>query len=220
MAKALANESKANLITIKGPEILSKWVGESEKAIREIFRKAKSSAPSIILLDEVDSITKIRGGEYEVLESLVSQLITSIDSLQPEDMVFLIGTTNRPDLIDPSFLRPGRFDLIIYVRPPNREEREEILKILTRNTKLDEDVSLSEIAARTDGYSGADLKSIVREAGISAISRGSSVITRDDFEKALAAVKPSLSPQLLKFYEEMSKRLESRFNLNLGAIYA
>ncbi len=219
LAKALANESKANLITIKGPEILSKWVGESEKAIREIFRKAKSSAPSIILLDEVDSITKIRGGEYEVLESLVSQLITSIDSLQPEDMVFLIGTTNRPDLIDPSLLRPGRFDLLVYVRPPNMSEREEILKILLKNTKLEADVNIHQMASATEGYSGADLKSIVREAGINAISRGSSSINKDDFEKAIAAVKPSLTPQLIKFYEEMEKRLESRFNLSMGSPY-
>ncbi|MFP3304247.1 MAG: CDC48 family AAA ATPase [Nitrososphaeria archaeon] len=219
MAKALANESKANLITIKGPEILSKWVGESEKAIREIFRKAKSSAPSIILFDEIDSITKIRGGEYEAIESLVSQLITSIDSLQPEDMVFLIGTTNRPDLIDPSLLRPGRFDLLIYVRPPNMQEREEILKILLKNTKLDPSVDISKIAALTEGYSGADIKSVVREAGISAISRGSTIINSEDFEKALANVKPSLTPQLIKFYEEMEKRLESRFNLRIGSPY-
>ncbi len=210
MAKALANESKANFITIKGPEVLSKWVGESEKAIREIFRKAKSSAPSIILLDEVDALTRIRGQEYEALDSVVSQLITSIDSLQPEDLVFVLGTTNRPDLIDPSLLRPGRFDLLIYIRPPSAKEREEVLRILLSKTKYDSNLALQEIAERTEWYSGADLKSLVREAGLKAIMEGREIITQQDFEDALTSVKPSLTPQLIKFYEEMQRQMSSK----------
>ncbi|MGC8660895.1 MAG: CDC48 family AAA ATPase [Nitrososphaeria archaeon] len=211
LAKALANEAKANLITIKGPEILSKWVGESEKAVREIFRKAKSSAPSIILLDEVDSITKIRGSNQDSIESIVSQLITAIDSLQPEDLVFVIGTTNRPDLIDPSLLRPGRFDLLVYVGPPNADERNKILTAFIKKVYVEEQININYIAAKTEGYSGADLKSLVREAGLLAISRGSEKIKLEDFNESLQRIKPSLTPALLKFYDEINKHIESRF---------
>jgi transitional endoplasmic reticulum ATPase len=211
LAKALANEAKANLITIKGPEILSKWVGESEKAVREIFRKAKSSAPSIILLDEVDSITKIRGSNQDSIESIVSQLITAIDSLQPEDLVFIIGTTNRPDLIDPSLLRPGRFDLLVYVGPPNAEERNKILTTFIKKTLVEEKIDINKIVEKTEGYSGADLKSLVREAGLVAISRGSEKIELKDFSESLQRVKPTLTPALLKFYDEINKHIESRF---------
>ncbi|MDG6927225.1 MAG: CDC48 family AAA ATPase [Nitrososphaerota archaeon] len=211
LAKALANEAKANLITIKGPEILSKWVGESEKAVREIFRKAKSSAPSIILLDEVDSITKIRGSNQDSIESIVSQLITAIDSLQPEDLVFIIGTTNRPDLIDPSLLRPGRFDLLVYVGPPNAEERNKILTTFIKKALVEEKIDINKIVEKTEGYSGADLKSLVREAGLVAISRGSEKIELKDFSESLQRVKPTLTPALLKFYDEINKHIESRF---------
>ncbi|MEM0145890.1 MAG: CDC48 family AAA ATPase [Conexivisphaerales archaeon] len=211
LAKALANEAKANLITIKGPEILSKWVGESEKAMREIFRKAKSSAPSIILLDEVDSITKIRGSVQDSMESIVSQLITAIDSLQPEDLVFIIGTTNRPDLIDPSLLRPGRFDLLVYVGPPNANERNKILTTFIKKASVEEKIDINYIAEKTEGYSGADLKSLVREAGLVAISRGSEKIELKDFNESIQRIKPSLTPALLKFYDEINKHIESRF---------
>jgi len=219
LAKALANEAKANLITIKGPEILSKWVGESEKAVREIFRKAKSSAPSIILLDEVDSITKTRGSDQEPIESIVSQLITAIDSLQPEDLVFVIGTTNRPDLIDPSLLRPGRFDLLVYVGPPNAAERERILTTFIKKNFVKEGVDIHYIAERTEGYSGADLKSLVREAGLLAISRGSEKIEIKDFNEALQRVKPSLTTALLKYYDQINKQIESRFNFTSSSVY-
>ncbi|MEM0123796.1 MAG: CDC48 family AAA ATPase, partial [Conexivisphaerales archaeon] len=188
LAKALANEAKANLITIKGPEILSKWVGESEKAMREIFRKAKSSAPSIILLDEVDSITKIRGSVQDSIESIVSQLITAIDSLQPEDLVFIIGTTNRPDLIDPSLLRPGRFDLLVYVGPPNANERNKILTTFIKKASVEEKIDINYIVEKTEGYSGADLKSLVREAGLVAISRGSEKIELKDFNESIQRI--------------------------------
>ncbi len=211
LAKALANEAKANLITIKGPEILSKWVGESEKAIREIFRKAKSSAPSIVLLDEVDSISKIRGSNQDSIESIVSQLITAIDSLQPEDLVFIVGTTNRPDLIDPSLLRPGRFDLLVYVGSPNASEREKILMTLIKNAVIASDININYIVEKTEGYSGADLKSLIREAGLIAINRGSEKIEINDINEALQHIKPSITPSLLKFYEEISKSIESRF---------
>ena len=212
IAKALASESKANLIMVGGSEILSKWVGESEKAIREIFRKAKSSSPSIILFDEIDAIAKYRGDEERHTESILSQLITSIDSLYKQEMVFILGTTNRPDLIDPSLLRPGRFDLPLYIHPPDAKQRHEILTLITKNAPLDTTVKLDQIAEITNGFSGADLKSLLREAGLIAIKNNSTKIRDVDFKIALEKITPSISTPLIKWYEEINTKLKSVLN--------
>ena len=163
MAKAAANESEANFISIKGPELLSKWVGESEKGVREVFRKSRQAAPCIIFFDELDAIAPTRGGNHgdsHVTERVISQFLTEMDGLEILTNVVVIGATNRPDIIDPALLRPGRFDRILYVPPPDRESRLQILKIHTKKKPLAEDVNIEELADKTDGYTGADIASL------------------------------------------------------------
>ncbi|TRM76041.1 AAA family ATPase, partial [Sulfolobus sp. B5] len=171
LAKAVATESGANFIAVRGPEILSKWVGESEKAVREIFRKARMYAPAVIFFDEIDAIAPIRGVSYDsgVTERIVNQLLAEMDGIEKLENVVVIAATNRPDILDPALLRPGRFEKLIYVPPPDKKARIEILKVHTRNIVIGEDVSLEEIAERTDGYTGADLAALVREAAMRAI---------------------------------------------------
>lgn len=160
LAKAVANESQANFISIKGPELLSKWVGESEKGVREVFRKAKQSSPCIIFFDEIDAIAPVRGGDFgdsHVTERVISQLLTELDGLEVLKDVVVVAATNRPDIVDPALLRPGRFDRIIYIPPPDRNSRLKILQIHTRKVALAEDVSIEKLADMTDGYTGADI---------------------------------------------------------------
>jgi len=214
LAKAVATESGANFIAIKGPEILSKWVGESEKAIREIFRKARQVAPAIIFFDEIDSIAPLRGfsGDSYVSERVVSQLLTEMDSIEKIKNVVVIAATNRPDLVDPALLRPGRLDKLIYVPSPDVKARLEILKVLTRRTPLSPEVSLEEIARKTEGYSGADLTALVREAALNVLRRNREAIqvSMEDFEYALRKVPPSLTQEIIKFYEVWSSRTKQR----------
>ncbi len=204
LAKAVATESGLNFISISGPEIYSKWVGESEKAIREVFRKARMGAPSIVFLDEVESIGAHRGiSEDEgVSERVLSQLLTEIDGFRNGGYVFVLAATNRPDLVDPALLRPGRFDRIILVNPPNVEERIEILQIYTRKTPLAPDVDLKEIARRTEGYTGSDLKALVREAALSALREdmNASVVKMEHFIEAMNKIKPSINDQIVGYY--------------------
>jgi transitional endoplasmic reticulum ATPase len=171
LAKAVATESGANFIAVRGPEILSKWVGESEKAIREIFRKARQAAPTVIFFDEIDAIAPMRGLSVDsgVTERIVNQLLAEMDGIEKLENVVVIAATNRPDILDPALLRPGRFDRLIYVPPPDKGARVEILKVHTRSVPLAEDVSLEEIAEKTEGYTGADLAALVREATLRAI---------------------------------------------------
>jgi transitional endoplasmic reticulum ATPase len=213
LAKATASESGANLIIVRGPEILSKWVGESEKGIREIFRKAKASVPCIIIFDEIDSIAKPRSYSAEdsgVGERVLSQLLTEIDSTHSTTEVFVIGATNRPDLIDVSLLRPGRLDLLVYVPPPDDEGRLEILKILTSKMPLSKGVNLEQIAINLKGHSGADLDSLCREAAIISLERDSenTTVTKLDFEVAIKKVRPSLSTEIIQGYESFYKQLK------------
>ena len=213
LARAVATESEANFIAIKGPEIYSKWVGESEKAIREVFRKGRMAAPSIIFFDEFDAIVPRRGmgiGDSMVTERVISQLLTEMDGLVALENVVVIGATNRPDIIDPAVLRPGRMDRIIYVPPPDEEARFQILKIHTRNMPLAEDVDLREIAKRTEGYSGADLETVCREAAMNALRKDINAkhVTKEDFEEALKKVGPSLTPEMVKWYEEIAKTFQ------------
>jgi transitional endoplasmic reticulum ATPase len=211
LAKAVAKESGFNFIAVRGPEILSKWVGESERAIREIFKKARMHAPSIVFLDEVDSIAPIRGllSDSGVTERVVTQLITELDGIKDLNNVIVIAATNRPDLIDPALLRPGRLDKLVYVPPPDLKARLEILKVHTRYLPLSDDVDLYELAKLTENYSGADLEALVREAFIIAL-RENPLRTRLEkrhFMKALEVVKPSLSEDMIRFYIEWAERI-------------
>ncbi|MDW8034063.1 MAG: CDC48 family AAA ATPase [Nitrososphaerota archaeon] len=208
LARAVATESEANFISIKGPEVFSKWVGESERAIREVFRKARLAAPSIIFLDEVDAIAPRRGmsmADSGVTERVVSQLLTEMDGLTPIEKIVVIGATNRPELLDPAIMRPGRFEVALYVPPPDEASRLQILKIHTRKMPLD-GVDLQEIARRTEGYSGADIEAVCREAGLNALRRDADKVTMGDFEKALKTIKPSLREELLTKYKKFGEK--------------
>ncbi len=173
LAKAVANESEANFISVKGPEILSKWVGESEKAIREIFRKARQAAPCIIFLDEIDSITPVRGRSTDsgVTERVISQLLTELDGLEELRGVIVIGATNRPDMVDTALLRPGRFDRLVLVPNPNFKARKQIFEIHLQDVPRADDVNIEELAKETEGFNGADIAAISSEAKLSAIKK-------------------------------------------------
>jgi len=212
LAKAVANESEANYISIKGPEILSKWVGESEKAVREIFKKAKQASPSIVFLDEIDAITPRRGmgSDSHVTERLVNQLLTSIDGLESMEGVVVLAATNRPDIVDSALLRAGRFDRLILIPAPDMDARLQILKIHTKDMPLDDSVNLEELAERMEGYVGADIEGICREAAILALRENMEAenVTMEHFEKAMAKARPSVDEDTIQFYEAIGKELE------------
>ncbi len=214
LAKAVATESGANFIAVRGPEILSKWVGESEKAVREIFRKARMYAPVVIFFDEIDAIAPARGyaADTRVTERIVSQLLTEMDGISGLENVVVIAATNRPDILDPALLRPGRFDKLIYVPPPDVNSRLEILKIHTRSMPLAPDVDLYELAQRTEGYSGADLEALVREAAMRALKENINItkIHMRHFLEAMEKVKPSITPEIVRIYEEWATRARQR----------
>ncbi|MCS7096066.1 MAG: CDC48 family AAA ATPase [Candidatus Bathyarchaeota archaeon] len=206
LAKAVATECEANFITIKGPEVFSKWVGESEKAIREVFRKARMAAPAIIFFDEIDSLVPRRGLGYAdsgVTERVISQLLTEMDGIQTLEDVVVMAATNRPDIVDPAVLRPGRFDRLIYVPEPDDKSRLQIFKIYTKNMPLAKDVNLEQIASMTKYYSGADIEAVCREAAMQALRRdmNSKEITMKDFEEALKRIGPSITPDMEKWYK-------------------
>ena len=207
LAKAVATESEANFISIKGPEGLSKWVGESEKAIREIFRKAREASPCIIFFDELDAIAPRRGMHTDagVTDRIVNQLLTEMDGIQILKDVVVIGATNRPDILDPGLLRPGRFDRVIYVPPPDVEGRYQILQIHTKNMPLADDVDLRKIAELTEGYTGADLEAVCREAALTAARENINIdkVYMRHFMAALERVKPSIAPEQKREYEKI-----------------
>ncbi len=209
LAKAVATESEANFISIKGPEVFSKWVGESERAIREIFRKARMAAPAVVFFDEIDALVPPRGarfGDSGVSERVISQLLTELDGIETLENVVVLAATNRPDMVDPAVLRPGRFDRLIYVPPPDERTRLQIFKIHTRNMPLDEDVSLERLAAMTEGYTGADIAAICREAAMNAIRRNPETggkVKMEDFRKVMETIKPSITPDLDKWYRSI-----------------
>jgi transitional endoplasmic reticulum ATPase len=213
LAKAVATESEANFITIKGPEIFSKWVGESEKAIREVFRKGRTAAPAIIFFDELDAILPRRGMGYSdsgVSERVISQLLTEMDGIETLENVVVIGATNRPDILDPAVLRPGRFDRLIYVPAPDENTRLEIFKIHTRGMPLSKDVSLEQLAKMTEGYSGADIEAVCREAAMNALRRDieAKEVTLKDFKDAMEKIKPSVTSDMENWYLSFSKRFK------------
>ncbi|WP_297466319.1 AAA family ATPase, partial [Thermococcus sp.] len=238
LAKAVANESEANFIGIRGPEVLSKWVGESEKRIREIFRKARQAAPTVIFIDEIDAIAPARGAEGDrVTDRLINQLLTEMDGIERNSGVVVIAATNRPDILDPALLRPGRFDRLLLVPAPDEKARLEILKVHTRRVPLAKDVNLEELAKRTESYSGADLEALVREAALIAMRRVMRELPRElveseseeflerlkvsrrDFEEALKKVKPSITPYMMEYYKNFEEGRKKREEERGGVDY-
>jgi transitional endoplasmic reticulum ATPase len=206
LARAVATESEANFITIKGPEVFSKWVGESEKAIREVFRKARMAAPSVVFFDEMDSLVPRRGlgfGDSGVSERVISQLLTEMDGIVALEDIVVIAATNRPDIVDPAVLRPGRFDRLIYVPEPDEKSKLQIFKIYTKNMPLSKDVSLSQLVAAAKNYSGADIESLCREAAMHALRKdvGAKEVTMTDFQEAMKTIGPSITPDMEKWYK-------------------
>ena len=224
LAKAVANEANSNFISIKGPELLSKWVGESEKGVRDVFSKARENAPTVIFFDEIDAIATERGqrtGGSGVSERVVSQLLTELDGLEELEDVVIIATTNRPDLIDAALLRPGRLDRHIHVPVPDEEARRAIFDVHTRDKPLAEAVDLDRFAAETEGYVGADIEAVCREASMAATrefinsvepeeideSVGNVLIGEEHFEAALDEVGPSVDISTRERYEELEEEL-------------
>ncbi len=222
LAKAVATEAEANFISVRGPEFLSKWVGESERAVRETFRKAKQAAPCVIFFDEIDSVTPSRGtaSDTHVTERVISQMLVELDGLEELHNVTLIAATNRPDLLDPALLRPGRMDRLIYVPPPDLEARREIFKIHTQGKPLSEEVDLDELSKETENFTGADIEALCNEASMLAIrsyiQAGGTLedeavqslrIGRDHFDRAMEKVAPKRREELER-YVGISKGFE------------
>ena len=213
LAKAIANEAKANFISIKGPEMISKWVGESEKAIREIFKKAKQSAPSIIFLDEFESIAGMRSsnsqsGGSDVSNRVVNQLLASMDGVESLDGVIVVAATNRPEMIDPALLRSGRFERVLHVPPPDKGARDAIMQIHAKGMPLSS-FSMKDILGGMDGFTGADIEAVCREAALIAMRAGKKKVTKGHFEDAITRVRPTVTPEMLEYYSKMEERLTS-----------
>ncbi|MBA4694733.1 MAG: AAA family ATPase, partial [Candidatus Poseidoniales archaeon] len=213
LAKAIANEAKANFISIKGPELISKWVGESEKAIREIFKKAKQSSPSIIFLDEFESIAGMRSsnsqsGGSDVANRVVNQLLASMDGVESLDGVIIVAATNRPEMIDPALLRSGRFERVLHVPPPDRPAREAIMEIHSAGMPLST-FSMKDILTGMEGFTGADIEAVCREAALIAMRAGKKKVTKGHFEDAITRVRPTVTPDMLEYYSKMEERLTS-----------
>ncbi|MEM3164585.1 MAG: CDC48 family AAA ATPase [Halobacteria archaeon] len=213
MAKAAAQQAGVNFISIRGPELMSKWVGESERAVREIFRKARQAAPCVVFFDEMDAIAPVRGWDVSnvgTTERVVNQLLSEMDGLQKAGSVVVLAATNRPEILDPALIRPGRFDRLLMVGPPDREGRLEILKIHTRKMPLDPDVDPGQLVEATEGYVGSDLESLCREAAMVALRRDGDVtgVSRADFQEALRRVKPSVTRSMMERYEKVREALE------------
>ncbi|MCK5298154.1 MAG: CDC48 family AAA ATPase [Candidatus Heimdallarchaeota archaeon] len=213
LAKAVATESEVNFISIKGPEVMSKWVGESEKAIREIFRKAKMAAPTIVFFDEIDALAPKRGsgfGDSGSTERVISQLLTEIDGLEMIKQVVIIAATNRPDIIDTALLRPGRFDRFVLIPPPNQKSRLKILQIFTKEMPIAEDVNLKQIAKDIEGFSGADIESLCREAAMLSLREdmNASIVLMKHFSDARKKVYASITAETMKFYEKAAERFK------------
>jgi transitional endoplasmic reticulum ATPase len=223
IAKAAAHESEANFISIKGPELLSKWVGESEKGVREVFRKARQASPCIVFFDEIDAIAPTRGSlgsDSHVTERVISQLLTELDGLEVLSNVIIIGATNRPDIIDAALLRPGRFDRLLYVPPPDKEARIQIFKIHTSKKPLAEDVNIDTLASQTEGYTGADIAALASAAVMLALrehidkykdpkkadlAKGELKIHMKNFEEAMKKIRP-LSKHEIETYKNISEQ--------------
>jgi len=227
LAKAVANESEANFITVKGSALLSKWYGESEKRVEEIFRKARQVAPSIIFLDELDALVPVRGGgagEPHVTERVVNQLLSEMDGLEELHGVVVIGATNRPDIIDPALLRPGRFDELIMAPVPDKESRQKIFQVHLKKVPLAEDIDMEALIEQTDNYTGADIAAVVRKAGRLALREDMAAdkIGQKHFMAALDEIGPSVTPETMKYYSRMASELRKKASREVerGEMYA
>jgi transitional endoplasmic reticulum ATPase len=212
LARAVSTESEANFITIKGPEVFSKWVGESEKAIREVFRKARMAAPAVIFFDEIDSLAPRRGAGFSdsgVSERVISQLLTEMDGIISLQDIVVIAATNRPDIVDPAVIRPGRFDRLIYVPEPDEKSRLEIFKLYTKGMPLAKDVNLENLATLTKYYSGADIEALCREAALHALRADidAKEISMKAFEDAIKNIGPSVTPDMEKWYKSFIRQI-------------
>jgi SpoVK/Ycf46/Vps4 family AAA+-type ATPase len=198
LVRALAGSGALNMFSVKGAELLNKWVGESERAVRELFHRARDAAPALVFLDEVDALAPRRGGSADagVADRVVAALLTELDGVEPMRDVVVLGATNRPELIDPALLRPGRLERLVYVPPPDAPARAAILKAAARNTPLADDVDLDALAAELSGYSAADCAALIREAALTAMreSLDATEVTADQLAAARSTVRPSLDP--------------------------
>ncbi|MCK4937269.1 MAG: CDC48 family AAA ATPase [Methanosarcinales archaeon] len=212
IAKAVATETNANFISIRGPQLLSKWMGESEKAIREVFKKARQVAPCVIFFDELDALAPTRGtdGSSQAMERVVNQLLIELDGLEVLKDVVVVAATNRPELIDPALIRSGRFDRAVFIGPPTRNGREEVLKIHTRLIPMSEDVDLGEIADATEGYVGADLEAICREAVLMAMRSdfNTESVRMEHFRTALKKVRPAITEYIKEYYQQLETQFK------------
>ncbi|NYT02241.1 MAG: CDC48 family AAA ATPase [Methanosarcinales archaeon] len=227
LAKAVANESNANFITAKGSDLLSKWYGESEKKIAEIFRRARQVAPSVVFLDELDALVPTRGGsmgEPHVTERMVNQLLSEMDGLEELHGVVVIGATNRPDIVDPALLRPGRFDELIMVPVPDDKTRIKIFQVHTGKMPLAGDVDLNVLVARTGEYTGADIAAVCRKAGRLALRADmeSQTVTQKHFLEAIEEIGPSVTPDTMKYYSKLADFLRKKASREIerGDMYA
>jgi transitional endoplasmic reticulum ATPase len=209
VVRALASTGQLSVHAVKGSELMDKWVGSSEKAVRELFRRARDSAPSLVFLDEVDALAPRRGQSFDsgVTDRVVAALLTELDGIDPLRDVVVLGATNRPDLIDPALLRPGRLERLVFVEPPDAAARREILRTAAKSIPLSADVDLDDIAAELDGYSAADCVALLREAALTAMRRSIDVadVTAADLEAARKTVRPSLDPTQLESLRAFAK---------------
>ena len=208
MAKALATEAGLNFLAVKGPELFSKWVGESEKAVQQIFKKARAAAPSIIFFDEIDSLAVKRSGDSAVADRVLSQLLMEMDGIEALVNVTIIAATNRPDILDSALLRPGRIDSILYVSPPDLESRKSIFTIQLTRIPSSQDVDPDSLAALTDGFSGAEVVAVCQNAASAAMmeSLEASVVEKRHFLEAIRNTSPRITPEMLAFYSDFQKR--------------
>lgn len=214
LAKAVATESEANFISVRGPEIFNKYVGESEKAVREIFKKARQTAPCVLFFDEIDAILSTRGRSDDtgVSQRIVNQFLAELDGMQTLQNVLVIGATNRADILDPAVLRPGRFDAVVFVPPPDLDARLEIFQVHTKKMPLSSNVDLAKLADMTEGFSGADIENLVREAAMAAVRKDwkPKPVEMKHFEEALNEVRPSLSPDDVKRFLALAEQVKKR----------
>ncbi|MDO8642887.1 MAG: CDC48 family AAA ATPase [Candidatus Woesearchaeota archaeon] len=213
LAKAVANESEANFILVKGPELLSQWVGESEKAVRNVFKRARQTSPTIIFFDEIDALAPMRGANSDshVTERVVNQLLTEMDGLEELKDVIVVAATNRPDILDTALLRPGRFDRIILTKIPDEDMRKKIFSVHTKKMPLGKDVVIDVLAKKTENYVGADIEAVCREAAILSLRKdmNAAEVPMASFEEALKKVKPSVTPDIEKAYEELQDKFKA-----------
>jgi transitional endoplasmic reticulum ATPase len=212
IAKAIANEAKANFITVKGPELISKWVGESEKAIREVFKKAKQASPSIIFLDEFESIAGARtpnsGEGSDVSNRVVNQMLSSMDGVESMEGVIVIAATNRPEMIDPALMRSGRFERVMHIPPPDHASLKKILSIHSKDMPLGK-FNLDSLTDKMQNFTGADVEAVCREAALIAMRAERKSVSKKHFEEAIARVRPTITPEMLEYYTKLEGLLTS-----------